>query len=118
MVDRHDDELAERRATTRPKRQRAAGGGALPLQWAEPPDDIPVVEDAPTFLDGGELGEEADSDVAPEGPAAEDDGTPGPPGVPPGKFGGDTMDEVKLAYENYLRLARMLPLAPPSATLA
>jgi CDP-diglyceride synthetase len=73
VVDRHDDELAERRATARPKRQRAAGGGALPLQWAEPPDDIPVVEDAPSFLDGGELGEEADSDVAPEGPAAEDD---------------------------------------------
>ena len=73
MVDRHDDELAERRATARPKRQRAAGGGALPLQWAEPPDEIPVVEDAPSFLDGGELGEEADSNVAPEGPAAEDD---------------------------------------------
>jgi phosphatidate cytidylyltransferase len=74
VVDRHDDELAERRVTARPKRQRAAGGGALPLQWAEPPDDIPVVEDAPTFLDGGE---EADSDVAPDGPAAEDDGDDG-----------------------------------------
>jgi len=77
VVDRHDDELAERRATVRPKRQRAAGGGALPLQWAEPTDDIPVVEDAPTFLDGGELGEEADSDVAPDGPAADDDGEGG-----------------------------------------
>jgi CDP-diglyceride synthetase len=66
VVDRHDDELAERRATTRPKRQRAAGGGALPLQWADPSDEIPVVEP--------ELGEEADSDVAPDGPAAEDDG--------------------------------------------
>jgi CDP-diglyceride synthetase len=77
VVDRHDDELAERRATTRPKRERAAGGGALPLQWAEPSDDIPIVEDAPTFLDGGELDEEADSDVAPDEPAAEDDGTMG-----------------------------------------
>jgi CDP-diglyceride synthetase len=67
--DRHDDELAERRATARPKRQRAAGG-ALPLQWADPSDEIPVVEDAPTFLDGGE---EADSDVAPDDPMAEDD---------------------------------------------
>ena len=69
MVDRHDDELAERRATARPKRQRAAGGGALPLQWAEPPDE-PVVEDTAAFLDGVE---EADSDVAPGGPVAEDD---------------------------------------------
>jgi len=67
--DRHDDELAERRATARPKRQRAAGG-ALPLQWADPSDEIPVVEDAPTFLDGGE---EADGDVAPDDPMAEDD---------------------------------------------
>ncbi|HEV8625926.1 MAG TPA: phosphatidate cytidylyltransferase [Acidimicrobiia bacterium] len=91
MVDRHDDELAERRATARPKRQRAAGGGALPLQWAEPPDEIPVVEPTATFLDGGELGEEADSDVAPDGPTAEDDG-PGGPGVSPGKFSGETID--------------------------
>ena len=64
MVDRHDDELAERRASARPKRQRAAGGGALPLQWADPPEE-PVVDE--------ELGEEADSDVAPGGPVAEDD---------------------------------------------
>ncbi|HEV3362663.1 MAG TPA: phosphatidate cytidylyltransferase, partial [Acidimicrobiia bacterium] len=95
MVDRHDDELAERRAAARPKRQRAAGGGALPLQWAEPPDDVPVVEDAPTFLDGGELGEEADSDVAPGGPAAEDDDnddSPGGPGASPGNLGGETID--------------------------
>ena len=69
MVDRHDDELAERRATTRPKRQRAAGGGALPLQWADPPED-PIVEDGVPVLDGGE---EADSDVAPGEPVAEDD---------------------------------------------
>ena len=69
MGDRHDDDLAERRATVRPKGQRAAGG-ALPLQWADPSDEIPVLEDAPTFLDGGE---EADSDVAPDDPLAEDD---------------------------------------------
>ena len=76
MVDRHDDELAERRASARPKRQRAAGGGALPLQWADPPTELsgghprtpgPVVEE--------ELGEEAGSDVAPGGPVAEDDDT-------------------------------------------
>jgi chorismate synthase len=34
------------------------------------------------------------------------------------KFGGDTMDEVKVAHESYLRMARMLPLEPPSRTLA
>jgi chorismate synthase len=34
------------------------------------------------------------------------------------KFGGDTLDEVKQAYESYLRMARMLPLDPPSRTLA
>ena len=89
MVDRHDDELAERRASARPKRQRAAGGGALPLQWADPPEE-PVVEE--------ELGEEADSDVAPGGPVAEDDDTeigevrPGAPGVSPGNICGDTID--------------------------
>ncbi len=69
MVDRHDDELAERRATG-PKRERAAGGaaattgaggGALPLQWADQPED-PVVGD--TFPSPGGA-EEADSDVAP-----------------------------------------------------
>ena len=63
MVDRHDDELAERRASVRPRRERAAGGGggALPLQWADPPED-PVVEDAgPAAF----RGEEADSDDAP-----------------------------------------------------
>ena len=80
MVDRHDDELAERRATARPRRERAAGGGALPLQWADPPEE-PVTEDTretylppptrdlppPTqtgsFVAGGE---EADSDAAPD----------------------------------------------------
>jgi CDP-diglyceride synthetase len=87
VVDRHDDELAERRASTRPKRQRAAGGGALPLQWADPPEE-PVVDD--------ELGEEADSDVAPGGPAAEDDGTPGGPGVSPGKFSGEIGETIDL----------------------
>jgi CDP-diglyceride synthetase len=69
VVDRHDDELAERRATARPKRQRAAGGGALPLQWDDAPDE-PAVEETATFPDGGE---EAGSDVAPGGPVAEDD---------------------------------------------
>ena len=88
MVDRHDDELAERRATARPKRERAAGGGALPLQWAEPPEE-PVVEDTPPFLEGGE---EADSDVAPGEPVAEHDTPPGGPGASPGKFRGDTID--------------------------
>jgi CDP-diglyceride synthetase len=69
--DRHDDELAERRGSVRPKRQRAAGGGALPLQWADPSDEIPIVEvDAGPFGDGGE---EADSDVAPGDPVEEDD---------------------------------------------
>ena len=62
MVDRHDDELAGRRATGRPKRERGAGGGALPLQWADPPPD-PVVGDADQFPVGAE---EADSDVAPD----------------------------------------------------
>jgi CDP-diglyceride synthetase len=89
VVDRHDDELAERRASSRPKRQRAAGGGALPLQWADSPEE-PVVEE--------ELGEEADSDVAPGGPVAEDDDTeigevrPGGPGASPGDICGDTID--------------------------
>ncbi len=87
MVDRHDDELAERRASARPKRQRAAGGGALPLEWADPSADLSgehprtpgrVVED--------ELGEEADSDVAPGGPVAEDDDTDDSEAV------GDTID--------------------------
>ena len=34
------------------------------------------------------------------------------------KFAGDTVDELRLAHENYLRMARMLPLDPPSRTLA
>jgi CDP-diglyceride synthetase len=84
VVDRHDDELAERRAAARPKRERPAGGGALPLQWADPPE-VPVVEE--------ELGEEADSDVAPDGPVAEDEDTaPGGPGVSPGDISGETID--------------------------
>ncbi len=89
MVDRHDDELAERRASTRPKRERAAGGGALPLQWADPPEE-PIVDDGLPVLD---VGEEADSDVAPGGPVAEDGDTmPGGTGVSPGNHGGETID--------------------------
>ncbi|MFO0835613.1 MAG: chorismate synthase [Phycisphaerales bacterium] len=34
------------------------------------------------------------------------------------KFGGDSMIEVRQNFENYLRMARMLPLEPPSITLA
>jgi chorismate synthase len=34
------------------------------------------------------------------------------------KFGGDTLDELKVNYESYLRLARMLPLDPPTTRLA
>lgn len=41
MADRHDDELAERRATGRSQSSRSTGaaGGALPLQWDDPPQD-------------------------------------------------------------------------------
>jgi CDP-diglyceride synthetase len=70
VVDRHDDELAERRASARPKRERAAGGGALPLQWADAPDDEPLVEDDGPF---GEAGEEAESDAASGEPTVSDD---------------------------------------------
>lgn len=34
------------------------------------------------------------------------------------KFGGDSLTELKQNYENYLRLARLLPLEPPVATIA
>ncbi len=34
------------------------------------------------------------------------------------KFGGDSMIELRQNYDNYLRLARMLPLDPPSTTIA
>lgn len=34
------------------------------------------------------------------------------------KFAGDSMFEVKQNFENYMRLARMLPLEPPAATIA
>ncbi|HMC05192.1 MAG TPA: hypothetical protein VKJ83_06940, partial [Actinomycetota bacterium] len=60
MADRHDDELAERRAGgARPQSRRgaspdprgeratggaAAAGGALPLQWADPAEE-PVVDE-------------------------------------------------------------------------
>jgi phosphatidate cytidylyltransferase len=68
VVDRHDDELAERRAAARPRRERGSAGGALPLQWADPPEDsIPVVEDSGSFAAGAE---EAGDDVAPDDPAA------------------------------------------------
>ena len=70
MVDRHDDELAERRASARPKRERTAGGGALPLQWADASDDEPLVEEAGPF---GEGGEEAESDAAPGEPTVSED---------------------------------------------
>jgi len=77
VVDRHDDELAERRAAARPRRERGGGGAAattgagaaLPLQW-DPPrgSEIPVVEDTEPLLLGAE---EAGEDVAPDDPAAE-----------------------------------------------
>lgn len=75
MVDRHDDELAERRAATRPRREREGGGaattgagGALPLQW-DPPEDpgIPVLEETQPLLLGAE---EAGDDGAPDDSAA------------------------------------------------
>jgi CDP-diglyceride synthetase len=62
VVDRHDDELAERRASARPKRERAAGGGALPLQWADAPEE-PVVDETGPYVVGRE---EAQSDAAGE----------------------------------------------------
>lgn len=34
------------------------------------------------------------------------------------KFGGDSLTELKQNFENYLRLARLLPLEPPIATIA
>lgn len=34
------------------------------------------------------------------------------------KFGGDTVEEVKVAYASYMTLARTLPLDPPTMTLA
>jgi chorismate synthase len=34
------------------------------------------------------------------------------------KFGGDSVTELKQNYENFLRLARLLPLEPPIATVA
>ena len=98
MVDRHDDELAERRASARPKRERAAGGGALPLQWADPPDEV-VVEGSgeshpPPPRQTGPLGgggEEADSDVAPDEPA----GAAGPDAI---SEMGETIDLTGRAY--------------------
>jgi len=67
VADRYDDELAERRAGGgRPKRERGAGGaaattgaggGALPLQWADPPEEAGA---------GADPAEEAGSDVGPD----------------------------------------------------
>jgi chorismate synthase len=34
------------------------------------------------------------------------------------KFGGDSLTEIRVNYESYLRLARSLPLDPPASTLA
>jgi chorismate synthase len=34
------------------------------------------------------------------------------------KFGGDTMTELRVNYDNYLRLVRSLPLEPPTMTIA
>jgi len=34
------------------------------------------------------------------------------------KFGGDSMIELKGNYESFLRFARMLPLEPPTMTIA
>ena len=84
MADRHDDELAERRASGgRPKRERVAGGpapggagAALPLQWAEPAEE-PVLEEPEPALVGAE---EADCDVL----ADETDADSGGPGGSPG----------------------------------
>lgn len=70
MADRYDDELAERRAGSgRPKRERGAGGaaattgaggGALPLQWADPPEE-PEAQSDPSV----ERAEEAEDDADP-----------------------------------------------------
>src|SRR5688572_9300840 len=70
VVDRHDDELAERRAAARPRRERGSAGGALPLQWDPPPDSVPVVEeeDSGSFVVGAE---EAGDDDAPDDPATD-----------------------------------------------
>jgi CDP-diglyceride synthetase len=69
VVDRHDDELAERRAAARPRRERGSAGGALPLQWDPPSDSVPVVEeDSGSFVVGAE---EAGDDDAPDDSAAE-----------------------------------------------
>jgi len=76
VVDRHDDELAERRAAARPRRERGSAGGALPLQWDPPQDSIPVVEDPrerhlppPRQTDSFVAGAEEGDDVEPDDPA-------------------------------------------------
>jgi CDP-diglyceride synthetase len=73
VVDRHDDELAERRASgARPNRGREAAegasapagpgqGGALPLQWDETPPDLEEGETGPVEeRAAGNLGETID----------------------------------------------------------
>jgi len=83
VADRHDDELAERRAgSARPKRERAAGGGGhgwrgAPLQWADPAEEPVVEETGPSLLGA----EEADCDALADEPEA---GEPGGPGASPG----------------------------------
>ena len=93
VADRHDDELAERRATGRSSRERAAGGsaatsgsvgGALPLQWADPPQDVgeetgesylpPPRQSGPLVLGAEEAGtddgpDERDTSGGPEEPS-------------------------------------------------
>ena len=69
MADRYDDELAERRAGGgRPKRERGAGeaaattgagGGALPLQWADPPEE-PEAQSDPSVGRAEEAVDDAD----------------------------------------------------------
>jgi CDP-diglyceride synthetase len=68
VAERHDDELAERRATGRSQSSRATaangaggGGGALPLQWAEAAQDpvvrephLPLPNPTDASLDGAE----------------------------------------------------------------
>jgi CDP-diglyceride synthetase len=62
VVDRHDDELAERRAAARPRRERGSAGGALPLQWADPPEEpgVPVLGDDLSVEEAGDDGEADD----------------------------------------------------------
>jgi CDP-diglyceride synthetase len=64
VADRHDDELAERRATGRSQSSRGTGaaGGALPLQWDDPPQDPAATETGPSALGAEETGSDDASD--------------------------------------------------------